>query len=429
MSELKTATTTGDILLEKYQVERVLGVGGMGVVVAARHMKLDQTVAIKVLLPELMDDGEIMTRFEREARAAARIKSDHIAKVTDVGTLDSGRPYMVMEYLEGEDLETLLRRRRSLAIDQAVRLVLQICEVLSEAHGLGIIHRDLKPANLFCVRRAAGGLSIKVLDFGISKVMNENLTAVQGLMGSPAYMSPEQIRSPQGVDARSDIWALGVVLFQMLTGRLPFTARTLPGILTSIATEPAPSARRARLDVPRKLDAVIKKCLQKEPADRYASANELAADLAPLVRKGSARSIFRGDAESAYELVGPESASPSSVPAVAFTSPGYAGKTSASPFEMRWLGAAAVAVIALAGLLGMPPQASAHATSSRSSAVGAVRNAAPARSSSAVAAPPAPPVAPPQRHFILPSDLPIDPDPPARSRVDASDGKPHVLSR
>jgi serine/threonine-protein kinase len=398
MSELKTAITTGDILLEKYQVERVLGVGGMGVVVAARHMKLDQTVAIKVLLPDLMDDGEVMTRFEREARAAARIKSDHIAKVTDVGTLESGRPYMVMEYLEGEDLEALLRRRRSLAIDQAVRLVLQICEVLSEAHGLGIIHRDLKPANLFCVRRAAGGLSIKVLDFGISKLMNENLTAVHGLMGSPAYMSPEQIRSPQGVDARSDIWALGVVLFQMLTGRLPFNARTLPGILTSIATEPAPSARRARPDVPRKLDAIIQKCLQKEPAERYASANEVAADLAPLIRKGSTRSIF-GNAEGAYELVGPQSASPSSVPAVAFTSPGYAGKTSASPIEMRWLGAAAVAVIALAGLLGKPPQASAHATSTRTSAVGPVSNAAPAHSSSAVAPPPAPPVAPPQRNF------------------------------
>ncbi len=260
--ELPIGIAVGDTLLEKYRVERVLGVGGMGAVVAARHLGLDQTVAIKVLLPDVLEDGvDMVARFEREARAAAKIKSDHIVRVNDVGTLDDGTPYMVMEYLEGEDLESLLRRRRSLRIEDAVELATQVCEVMTEAHALGIVHRDLKPANLFCVTRPDGRLSLKVLDFGISKVMSETLTTVRGIMGSPAYMSPEQIRSAHTVDGRADIWATGIVLYEMLTGFVPFAARTLPGMLTNIATQPVPSVRRYRLDVPAKLEAVIQKCL------------------------------------------------------------------------------------------------------------------------------------------------------------------------
>jgi eukaryotic-like serine/threonine-protein kinase len=282
--KVEIGLAVGDVLLGKYRVERVLGAGGMGAVVAARHLKLDQDVAIKVLLPEVLDDCEIVARFEREARAAAKIRSQHIARVTDVGTLENGTPYMVMEYLEGEDLDTLLRRRRSLPIDQAVELVVQTCEVLAQAHELGIVHRDLKPANLFCVPRPGGRLSIKVLDFGISKVMAEELTKVGGIMGSPGYMSPEQIRSAHSVDGRADIWAIGVVLYEMLAGIVPFSARTLPGMLTSIATQPAPSVRRFRLDVSARLDAVIQKCLQKDPQDRHQSAADLAAELAPFLR-------------------------------------------------------------------------------------------------------------------------------------------------
>jgi serine/threonine-protein kinase len=274
----------GDILLGKYRVERVLGAGGMGAVVAARHLKLDQRVAIKVLLPGALEDSEIVARFEREARASAKMKSEHIARVTDVGTLESGTPYMVMEYLEGEDLDMLLRRKRSLPIDQAVELVVQTCEVLSEAHEIGIVHCDLKPANLFCVKRPGGRLSIKVLDFGISKLMTEDPTTARGIMGSPAYMSPEQIRSAHSVDARADIWAIGVVLYELLTGILPFTGRTLPGMLTSIAIEPTPSVRHLRVDVPVALDAAIQTCLQMDPAARYPSASDLARALAPFTR-------------------------------------------------------------------------------------------------------------------------------------------------
>jgi serine/threonine-protein kinase len=283
-------------------------------------------------------------RFEREARAAAKIKNEHSVKVYDVGTLDDGTPYMVMEYLEGEDVETLLRRRRSLPIDQAIDVALQACEVLSEAHTLGIVHRDLKPANLFCVRRPDGRRSLKVLDFGISKMMAENLTAVHGIMGSPAYMSPEQIRSAQSVDERADIWAMGIVLYEMLTGLTPFNARTLPAILTNIATQPMPSVRRYRLDVPARLDAVIQRCLEKDPADRYASAAELAEALAPFQRHASPE-----------RTSAPPPSSKSSLPVV-FTS-SRSTRASDSSVGTGWLGAAAALLLALVGVLGTVPQA------------------------------------------------------------------------
>ncbi len=160
----------GDILAGKYRVERVLGIGGMGVVVAAHHMQLDERVALKFLLPEALGNAEAVARFAREARAAVKIKSEHVARVTDVGTLPNGAPYMVMEYLEGGDLAAWIKQRGALPVEQAVEFVLQTCIAVADAHALGIIHRDLKPANLFCVRRSDGQLSIKVLDFGISKM-------------------------------------------------------------------------------------------------------------------------------------------------------------------------------------------------------------------------------------------------------------------
>src|SRR6266851_4099597 len=160
----------GDLLAGKYRVERVLGAGGMGIVVAAHHLQLDERVAIKFLLPEMLSHQETVERFSREARAAVKIKSEQVTRVIDVGTLDNGAPYMVMEYLDGSDLAALLQQSGALPIEQAVEFVLQACEAIADAHGLGIVHRDLKPANLFCIRRSDGLLSIKVLDFGISKV-------------------------------------------------------------------------------------------------------------------------------------------------------------------------------------------------------------------------------------------------------------------
>ena len=227
----------GDVLAGKYRVERVLGSGGMGVVVAAMHLTLQERVALKFLLPEGAKKEETVTRFLREARAAAKIKSEHVARVSDVGTLESGAPYLVMEYLDGSDLSALLRRDGPLPPRDAVEYVLQACEALAEAHAVGIVHRDLKPANLFLARHAGGAPRIKVLDFGISKLTardpsmppdDPSMTRTRAWLGSPLYMSPEQMRSARDVDTRTDIWALGVILYELLSGKPPFDGETFP---------------------------------------------------------------------------------------------------------------------------------------------------------------------------------------------------------
>src|SRR6188768_2962187 len=201
----------GHVLAGKYRIERVLGQGGMGVVVAATHLQLGERVALKFLLPQAIHNPEAVERFAREARAAVKIKSEHVARVSDVGLLESGAPYMVMEYLEGYDLSTWLQQRGPLPVEQAVEFILQACEAIAEAHALGIVHRDLKPANLFVIQRADGVLSVKVLDFGISKatglIGSGDMTTTSAVMGSPYYMSPEQMGSTKDTDTRADIWA------------------------------------------------------------------------------------------------------------------------------------------------------------------------------------------------------------------------------
>jgi serine/threonine protein kinase len=195
-----TGVREGELLAGKYRVERVLGEGGMGVVVAARHVELDERVALKFLLPGTLGQPDAVARFLREARAAARIRSEHVARVTDVGTLETGVPYMVMEFLEGADLSRILREHGPLPIEDAVDYVVQTCEAIADAHALGIIHRDLKPANLMLVTRSDGGSCVKVLDFGISKVSGPGqdamaMTSTSTILGSPIYMSPEQMTS------------------------------------------------------------------------------------------------------------------------------------------------------------------------------------------------------------------------------------------
>lgn len=218
----------GQMLAGKYRVERILGVGGMGVVVAAHHVQLDESVAIKLLLPEKGGTPISARRFVREARAAVKIKSEHVARVFDVGTLEDGAPFIVMEFLEGSDLADWLARNGPLPIPQAVDFVLQACVALAEAHQLGIVHRDLKPSNLFCTRRSDGQITVKVLDFGISKMRDVGVSvsgAATGegtLLGSPLYMSPEQLNSSRDVESATDVWSLGVVLYQLLSGAMPF---------------------------------------------------------------------------------------------------------------------------------------------------------------------------------------------------------------
>src|SRR5262245_24601064 len=286
-SRIRLEMSKGDILDGKYRVDSVLGSGGMGVVIAAHHLGLDQQVAIKLLLPEVLEDPEAAARFEREARAAAKIKNEHIARVMDVGTLDTGCPYMVMEHLEGEDLEERMKREGRLPIDHAIELVLQTCDVLAEARGLGIVHRDLKPANLFCLMGPEGGVSIKVLDFGISKVTGPNtshttITKTSTLMGSPTYMSPEQIHSARRGDARTDMWSMGIIVYELLTGRVPFDGESVPEICLKVTKRSPPPIRRFRPDTPSALEAVISKCLEKDRTKRFMNIAELSVALAPF---------------------------------------------------------------------------------------------------------------------------------------------------
>ncbi len=282
---LSAGIREGEVLAGKYLVERVLGAGGMGVVVAARHLQLETQVAIKFLRPSMLANEEAVARFAREARAAVRITSEHVARVFDVGTLENGAPYMIMEYLDGADLSSWLHERGPLPIEEAIDFVLQACEAIAEAHALGIVHRDLKPANLFCIRSADGRSSIKVLDFGISKITSSGsgssmvLTQSATPMGSPFYMSPEQMEANHAVDARTDVWALGVILYELITGKVPFHGETLPEVALKIATRPAPPFGEFRLDAPAGLEAVVARCLEKDRRRRYRSVAELALAL------------------------------------------------------------------------------------------------------------------------------------------------------
>ncbi|HET9955988.1 MAG TPA: protein kinase [Polyangiaceae bacterium] len=290
----------GQLLAGKYRVERVLGQGGMGVVVAALHLQLDEQVAIKFLLPAAQQNQEAIRRFEREARAAVKIRSEHVARVRDVGTLETGCPYMVMEYLHGRDLGTLVSERGALPIEEAVDYVLQASEAIAEAHSLGIIHRDLKPSNLFHTLRADGSPCIKVLDFGISKLTGMSasgsdlaMTRTTSVMGSPLYMSPEQMTSSRDVDARTDIWALGVILYELLSGHVPFSADTMPQLCAMILQQSAPPLRNVRPDAPEALQAVILRCLEKAPQHRFANIAEFVQALLPFCSRGGRTSIER----------------------------------------------------------------------------------------------------------------------------------------
>lgn len=273
----------GDILAGKYRVEKVLGEGGMGVVVAAWHEELEKRVAVKFLLPEMAERGDAAERFRREARAAVRIQSEHVARVLDVGTMDAAVPYMVMEYLEGHDLGDELSARGRLPVTEAVDYLLQAGEAVAEAHALGIVHRDLKPANLFLSRRADGTPLVKVLDFGISKSIaadsqgGMSLTRTAAMVGSPLYMSPEQMRSAKDVDTRTDIWALGAIFYEMLAGRPPYDAESVPELYASLLSDSPPAMQEFRSDVPPGLERVLLRCLQKDRAERWGTVAELAS--------------------------------------------------------------------------------------------------------------------------------------------------------
>jgi serine/threonine-protein kinase len=276
----------GEILNEKFRVDRVLGEGGMGVVVAATHLQLGEQVALKFLREEAMSDANVVQRFAREARTSARIRSEHVARVYDVGELPNGLPFIVMELLSGKDLAAYIEENGALPISEAVDYVLQTCEALAEAHSAGIIHRDLKPSNLFLTQRADGSTVVKVLDFGISKIMSDasgvndpSLTQTAMVIGTPSYMSPEQMRGRREIDVRADIWSLGVILHEALTGVLPFLGETLTDLCARIYTETPPPVSGVRPDAPEPLDQIVARCLNKEPDARYPDVGSLASEL------------------------------------------------------------------------------------------------------------------------------------------------------
>jgi serine/threonine-protein kinase len=276
---------TGDVIAGKYRVERVLGQGGMGVVVAARHLHLGERVAIKFLVPRPGAGSELMARFVREGRAAMRIRSEHVVRVYDIGTLETGGPYLVMEYLKGRDLAETLTAEGPLPAEAAIEYVLQAIEAIAEAHAMGIVHRDLKPSNLFLTRRADGSAVVKVLDFGIAKETGPDrgvpTTEPGGTIGTPAYMAPEQMRSAHVADARTDIWALGATLYALVTGTPPFSAGSMVE-LHERALGGAPPLRAARPEAPAALEAILLRCMAPDPQARYGGVAELAQALAEL---------------------------------------------------------------------------------------------------------------------------------------------------
>ena len=270
----------GTLICGKYRILRSLGEGGMAQVFEGEHVRLGKAVAIKVLRSELAADAGLVARFEREGRALCKLKSRHVVRVFDVDTLPSGVPFMVMERLEGSDLDAELQRRTQLPIREAVSYLRQACHAIAEAHGLGIVHRDLKPANLFLAVEGDTRI-VKVLDFGIVKdEADARLTHTQMTMGTPVYMAPEQFLSTRSVDSRADVWALGATLYELLAGQPPFSG-TATSIGVAVVNDPLPSLEPLRPDLPAGLRRVIETALEKDPERRYPTAQELGHALAP----------------------------------------------------------------------------------------------------------------------------------------------------
>jgi len=272
----------GDVLGGKYCVERVHASGVLGVTCEAEHLQLGQRVAIKLCFADQHAHPESAARFLRGARLAAQFRGPHVARVLDLGTLESGIPYCVTEHLSGTDLPGVLRVREWLPVSEAVDYVLQVCEGLAEAHVAGLVHRNLKPSNVFLTRNPDGRPMIKVLDFClVDGPLDPSLTlsTTHAVVRSFGYLAPEQIRDPESVDVRADIWALGAILHELLTGSALYVASSVPGILAAIAADPAPAVSQLRAEIPSELDEVLRRCLEKEPDCRWSDVGTLARQL------------------------------------------------------------------------------------------------------------------------------------------------------
>jgi serine/threonine-protein kinase len=363
----------GAVLASKYRVDSVLGAGGMGVVLAATHLQLREQVAIKLLRTDAAMRPVAVERFLREAQVAMKLRGEHVVRVFDVGTLENGAPFIAMECLQGSDLSAVVRAEGRLPLATAVDYVLQACEAIAEAHALGVIHRDLKPANLFLTSRVDGSPSIKVLDFGVSKIGGElaasrdslettaddpdadvparpapleppfdskhGVTGTRAVLGSPRYMAPEQLRSPRDVDVRADVWALGCILFELAAGKPPFAGETVQEIQAAVDALPVP----ALPDAPPGLARALQSCLTKDPAHRCPNVAQLVEALAPFASAEGAASVkrVRGMTRAHH----PPAASAAAAPPIARTHDAVAGDV-ARPIRRTSVGAL-LAVLAL----------------------------------------------------------------------------------
>ena len=449
-----TFPPVGRLIAGKYRIDRLIGKGGMGVVYAARHELLDQPVAIKLLLGDQVCDEAAAARFLNEARAAARIPSDHVVRVLDVG-IDRERPYFVMELLDGVDLAHLLEERGGrLPEKEAVEYVLEAIEALAQAHALGIIHRDLKPSNLFLAKRPDGSKVVKVLDFGIAKAFGpaahtQAAVTTQGLIGSPAYMAPEYVRSAKSIDTRADIWAIGVILYELISGEVPFTGDNPGEVLAAILEKNVPSLVTivGSLVSPGLADVVMK-CLARKPEERFQELAEVAEALVPFAARTSP-SIARIRATVTTLRLRPPSADTSGPISVARAqSPddetALAPASAAQQTNRSWTGAAepappsrgsrtlavlagvASALVLTAGFLWMRPVAPSVAASAPNAAAPATppsipaanANAIPTATATATATPTATPTptAPPRRPAARPFRPAPQPAPPRLTR-------------
>ncbi len=273
MSMIVGPVKPGDVLADKYRVERVLGQGGMGLIVAATHVELDERVAIKFLLG--VPSEASARRFLTEARAAAKVKNEHVCRAFDFGRTETGEPYIVMEYLEGRDLGDELAARGPLPAAEVADWARQACEGIASAHALGIVHRDIKPENLFLADMPVGRRVLKVLDFGVSKLPDSSVTKSAVAMGSPLYMAPEQMSSSRDVDARADVWSLGATLYELLSGRPPFDAPNVLALAAMVRESEIVPLAEVRPDLPEDLTRIVMRCLSKDRELRYRDGAEL----------------------------------------------------------------------------------------------------------------------------------------------------------